>query len=107
MNSFILLGCIGIGVWLWLDTLRNWELTVIACKRVCQQLQLQLLDDTVTLVRFRLKRNRHGWLTIQRVYHFEFFAGGDSRRPGIIIMCGNALEEIELPGYMQRTFFPV
>lgn len=103
MNTFLLLCLLGAGAWLWLDTLRNWELTVIACKQVCRQLQLQLLDDTVTLIRTRLKRNHHGWLTVQRVYHFEFFAGGDIRHPGVVIMCSDVLEVFELPGYMQRT----
>jgi hypothetical protein len=93
--------------WFWFDSLRSREIAKGICQRACSELHLQLLDDTIALVRVRLKRNRYGRLRIQRVYLFEFTQGGENRLQGIIVMRGYALEMLELPGYMERTISPV
>lgn len=107
MESIVLLLIFSFIVWFWLNTLQCREIARNLAKKACHQLQLQLLDDTLSLINFRLKRNQYGSLNIQRTYQFEFFAGGDTRQKAILSMYGNRLEMIEIPGYLQRTISPI
>jgi len=105
--TLFILAC---GIWFWYDSLRCREIATGICKQVCAQFRLQLLDDSVSISKIRLKRNQHGQLKIQRAYRFEFYDNADStekRHQGSLLMRGVALEMLELPGYMNRTFSPV
>jgi hypothetical protein len=107
LDTIFLLGLLGFITWFWFDTLRCRELTKAVCREVCRQLQLQLLDDTIALQRMRLKRDHSGKLSIQRLYHFEFYDGSNGRHQGTVLMQGGKLELIELPGYLNRIISPV
>jgi hypothetical protein len=107
MSSIWLLILLGLVAWFWFDTLRSQEIAKAICKQVCAQLHLQLLDDTITLVQVRLKRNCRGRLHFQRVYQFEFSDSGQVRYQGVAVMRGSVLEMLELPGYLERTISPV
>ncbi|RKZ40455.1 MAG: DUF3301 domain-containing protein [Gammaproteobacteria bacterium] len=107
IEKITLLAILGFGAWFWYDTLQCQEIAKSFAKQMCAQLQLQLLDDTLALVRLRLKRNHRGRLSLQRVYQFEFSDGGYNRRQGTLIMRGISLEMLEMPGYVQRTISPV
>ncbi len=92
----------------WFDTQWTYTVALTLCKRLCMELRLQLLDDTVALTCIRLKRNAHGRLTFQRTYTFEVTEqGGNSRRTGTLLIRGKVLEMVELPGYLRRTISPV
>ena len=99
MSSIILLILFGGIIWFWFDTLRCREATKIVAQRVCQQLQLQLLDDTIIITKLRAKRNKNGHLSWQRSYQFEFSDGGNNRQKGTIIMLGTVVEILEMPNY--------
>jgi len=105
MNSIILLITLAFLAWFWFDTLHSQERAKVICKQVCRNLHLQLLDDTIALVRLRLRRNSRGRLTVQRTFQFEFFDG--KRQRGFVIMRGIALEMLEMPGYINRIISPV
>ncbi len=107
MNSLSLLILLGLITWLWFDTQRSQEAAKMICKQMCNQFNLQLLDDTIALVQIRLQRNSRGWLQLKRIYEFEFSDSGNSRQRGMIIMRGSALEILELPGYMDRVILPI
>lgn len=107
MNSLSLLILLGLITWLWFDTQRSQEAAKTICKQICNQFNLQLLDDTIALVQIRWQRNSRGWLQLKRIYEFEFSASGNNRQRGIIIMRGGALEILELPGYLDRVISPV
>ncbi|USD22845.1 DUF3301 domain-containing protein [Microbulbifer variabilis] len=62
----------------------------------CKQLGVQLLDDTVVLVRTRLKRNRRGQISLQRSYEFEFTSTGEHRYSGVAILHGRRIEQLQL-----------
>ncbi len=104
MNTLLLLflisGCLGF--W-WFNTQRSREVAKAICQRACRQFQLQFLDDTITLVSIRPKRNHDGIWVIQSVYHFEFYDGGHQRLQGALILHGLNLEMLEIPGYLNRT----
>ena len=105
--SLSLLILLGLITWLWFDTQRSQEAAKIICRQICQQFNLQLLDDTIALVRIRWQRSNRGWLQLQRIYEFEFSDSGNNRQRGVIMMRGMVMEMLELPGYMDRIILPV
>ena len=67
-----------------------------ASRRYCQQMNVQLLDETVVLKRLWPQRSAHGSLILRRAYEFEFTATGDDRYPGMVIMLGIRLDSVQL-----------
>jgi hypothetical protein len=70
-----------------------------AVKRYCREAELQLLDQSVSLKGFWLKRGRAGSLHIWRSYVFEFSSTGERRYQGRIILLGGVVEKIELEAH--------
>ena len=56
-------------------------------RKQCQQENLQLLDDTVSLARMRLKLIE-GRPVLVRGYEFEFSVDGGDRYPGSLVLEG-------------------
>ncbi|MFC3680906.1 DUF3301 domain-containing protein [Bacterioplanoides pacificum] len=61
----------------------------------CDRQGLQLLDDTLTLDGYQLKKRRAGWL-LMRCYRFEFSSTGDERYQGVVVLAGRRVERLEL-----------
>lgn len=93
-NSIILL-CAGLGIGLWLWTTRAREAVDALSRKVCQELNLQRLDDAVALRSIRLRR-RAGHLTIERVFGFEFSRSGAERCQGEVCLQGSHPQWIHL-----------
>ncbi|WP_193161122.1 DUF3301 domain-containing protein [Microbulbifer hainanensis] len=72
------------------DTVRR------AASQHCQQLGVQLLDDTVVLLRTRLKRDNRGQVRLHRSYEFEFTSTGEHRYSGIAVLHGRRITQIQL-----------
>ena len=87
---FVLLALLAI------NGMRVRELAVLASKRHCQQLGLQLLDQSVSLMSTRPHRTKSGQLGIKRVYRFEFTSTGDERYKGSIAMHNQVRHDIHL-----------
>lgn len=105
-SSILFLLFLGALTWFWLDTVRVLEIARTHCKRTCAQYHLQLLDDSVSVTGISLARNKRGQVVLQRNYRFEFHhAGEDVRTQGSLIMRGNQLMMIDIPEYMDSTFF--
>ncbi|WP_237058948.1 DUF3301 domain-containing protein [Microbulbifer sediminum] len=92
-------------LWVFLLVLVGWyfwagmaakELARRAAASHCHQLGVQLLDDTVVLVRTRPRRNRRGQLALQRQYEFEFTSTGERRYSGMAVLHGNRVEQLQL-----------
>ena len=80
----------------WLEAMRSRELARAAALRACRDANLQLLDDTVELVRLRLRRDVHGRLGPYREYRFEFTADGVARFRGSLSLHGRRVLHLEL-----------
>lgn len=76
---------------------------VYAAQR-CQQLDLQLLDQSIVLHKIRLQRSDNGWLQWRREYGFEFSSTGHERYPGTLTMTGNQLSGIELAPHVTSEY---
>ncbi len=64
-------------------------------RKHCELQGLQLLDDTLTLDGYQLKKRGGGW-ALMRCYHFEFSSTGDERYSGSILLAGRRVEQFEL-----------
>src|SRR5512147_1014424 len=94
--SWLLLIALCVVVWYWLNSLHALEVARKAGKKVCDELDLQFLDDTVASTRLRLARNHTGRRVFHRTYRFEFTETGNSRREGHLILLGDRVESITL-----------
>ena len=81
---------------LWQDGLRARERALAAARRACQELDVQLLDQTVALRRFALVRSPSGWLGLRREFGFEFSVEGTERRRGSAVVVGGRVESLHL-----------
>ena len=90
---------IGIGLFLWIDSLRARERAVQAGRAACKRYDLQFLDDTVSVARLRLARDEEGQLRIARTYTFEFSDTGNNRRHGAVMMLGAQVLDLRLEPY--------
>ncbi|HQU16483.1 MAG: DUF3301 domain-containing protein [Gammaproteobacteria bacterium] len=93
LAGLLLLGMI---VWAWRDTMRAREAANRVCTETCAGLGARLLDDTVSLRRLRLQRNRDGHLQLTRVYGFEYSDTGENRRQGTIVMAGAEVQFLHM-----------
>lgn len=91
----ILAAALAIG-WFWSDTLRARESMLRRCRRACEELNLQLLDETVAVRRIGAGRTHGGRIALRRTYEFEFSADGEDRWPGRAILLGQVLEMLQM-----------
>lgn len=75
-------------IWLWAASLRARERALRACRRICSEFDMQLLDHTVALNGLRTARDERGRLCLERRYQFEFSPDGHSRYTGRLLMVG-------------------
>jgi len=97
-SLFEIAGILGLvtGLGYWLSATRSHELARAAGKRACQEAQVQLLDDTVEVIRVRVRRDPRGRLAFSRTYRFEFTDDGDRRYRGQVTVHGRHVQELVL-----------
>jgi len=86
MNFWFLIGFFvvsGLGLLFWRDSLGAREQARAASARACQQMGVQLLDDTVAL---------------ERLYVFEFTDTGQRRQVGSVLLVGWRVEVLHMEG---------
>ena len=80
----------GYGVYLF-KALRVRELALFAARRACQEADVQLLDQTVSVKRISLSRDQQGRWRVWRQYQFEYSVEGYERQRGHVIMLGQRI----------------
>ena len=88
----------GLGLLFWRDSLGAREQACAASARACQQMGVQLLDDTVALERLWPRRDRDGRLKLERLYVFEFTDTGQRRQVGSVLLVGARVEVLHMEG---------
>lgn len=86
-------------VWYWLDSLRALEFARSIGKRVCENADVQFLDDTVARIELKLVRDDAGRRVLRRTYRFEFSETGNTRLEGRIILLSHKLESVAMDPY--------
>jgi hypothetical protein len=80
----------------WNDSLRARERMLETCARLCRELKVQFLDETVVLAQLRLGRSASGWPEFTRVYSFEFSGTGQDRWQGRATLAGRRVLSVQL-----------
>jgi hypothetical protein len=93
-DALILLVALGasLGLWTWSITGRDRVIAISA--KICRELRMQRLDDSVTLRAVRLVCEPR--LALERHYEFEFSANGLDRRRGSVVLHGSVLVRASL-----------
>jgi hypothetical protein len=91
---FIILLLVVIGYW-W-DTMVTHELAFKACRQICQNSHVQLLDGTVMRQRVWLRRGPSGSVQICRLYSFEYSEDSASRQYGHVVMLSHQVAETRM-----------
>ena len=95
MNNLLAILALLLLGWFWLDSLRARELATGICRAVCEQRNLQFLDQTVALRHLGVRRTDAG-LRLRRVYCFDFSEEGVGRHSGYLVLLSLDLESISL-----------
>lgn len=90
---FFVVGLVGVLLW---QNAGVRERAIGIARQHCAQVDVQLLDDTVSLVSLRPRRDRRGNFYIARRYEFEFTSTGDSRYRGELTLLGHHLYDLQL-----------
>lgn len=96
MNSLLFLALISIIVWLWQDALRCREYAIKQCRKICNEMNVQLLDETVALTSLSLRKDPSNRIRLLRRYNFEVSPEGANRHNGFIVLSGYRLVHIEI-----------
>lgn len=99
MDAILFLLFLGMIVWCWQFNLRYREYTIIQCRKICNEMNVQLLDQTVTLSSIRIRKDTGGKFRPLLQYNFEISMDGVSRYNGYVILHGFRViyTEINLP----------
>jgi Protein of unknown function (DUF3301) len=85
--------------WYFFNSMRAHEAARRIGKKLCNELDLQFLDDTVASVKVRLARDNSGRRVFRRTYRFEFSETGNTRLEGHLILLDDKLESIFMEPY--------
>lgn len=99
-DLFLTLIPIALATFWWMSFRAN-EMILKKVKQHCHSLELQLLDQTVSLHKIKLKKLSSGLFALQRIYHFEFTITGDERYQAKAILTGRRMIQYELPPYIE------
>lgn len=99
MDAILFLFFLGLVVWFWQSNLRYREYTIIQCRKICNEMNVQLLDQTVALSSVRIRKDTDGKYRPLLEYHFEISIDGVNRYSGYVILFGFRViyTEINLP----------
>ncbi|SMF52328.1 Protein of unknown function [Alteromonadaceae bacterium Bs31] len=70
-----------------------------AARNYTGALGLTLLDQSIVLRKFAVRKSNNSLFALERHYHFEFCSVGDQRYPGKITFIGKRQSSIELAPY--------
>lgn len=90
---------IGLAIWFWRDSMRAREAALVASAHACRQMNVQLLDQTISGLVVGVGKDLRGMFAIRRRYTFEFSIDGVARRKGRVLVTGRdiGLLELDLP----------
>jgi hypothetical protein len=97
--NFLIFCALAITAYYYFLNLRLREIATIEVAKHCHSIQVQLLDQSVSLKRSRPALSSTSGLTLKNCYDFEFSTTGDKRYQGNIIMFGKRVESIWLQAH--------
>ena len=101
LSTFALLLVLMAAIAFWDSSRAASEAATVACKFVCNEAGVQLLDQTVAFRRFDFRRGK-----LRRVYSFDYSPDRKERFRGLIWMRGTALDYTALDQADGRLLLP-
>jgi hypothetical protein len=98
ISLFFLLLIAALG-WFWFDSLRALEIARDTGKHICNNENLQFLDDTVANIGLALARDKTGRRVLRRTYRFLFSETGNTRLEGQLVLLGDKVESVTMEPY--------
>ncbi len=99
LSDLFWLSLLVFGGWYWLSAREIKDIALKAVKKYCEEVDVELLDESVVLRGFWFKRGKSGKMKLWRSYIFEFSSTGDDRYKGKVILLGNSVESIQLDAH--------
>jgi hypothetical protein len=99
LSDLVLLFVLGFILLSWWDGLSAKEIALSAARNQCRQLDLQLLDESIALRRFAIRRDAQGNPRLFRCYDFEFCSTGERRYIGKLQLAGKRVVAIEMEAH--------
>ena len=96
MKAIPVLLLLALAVWYWQVSLKGREHAIRQCKSVCGDLDMQLLDQTVSLSGIRLGMTANREFMLIRRYRFETSCNGLDRYDGYMLLHGHDLQYVEV-----------
>lgn len=96
MLGLLFLLAIGATIWIWMDVLDAREYATRYGREICREAGVQLLDQSVALMRLRIERVESVPTLIRR-YGFEISLDGSDRHRGHLELRGRELGAWSLP----------
>ncbi len=97
--NLLLISLIAFVAIFWWKTLGIKQIAYQVAKRRCDELGVQLLDQSIMLRGIALKRAASGNISILRKFVFEFSSTGEERYRGEIHMLGLGVNKVELDAH--------
>jgi hypothetical protein len=82
--------------WAWHASLAAREFANKVASETCTRAGVQLLDGTVSMLKFAFARAADGRLALRRTYVFDYSEDGYERRRGFVVLTGLALDSVGL-----------
>lgn len=99
LSDLFWLGLMSLFALYWWNAQGSKHRALKAAKHHCQEMGVQMLDDSVVITRLRLARDSRGGFHWQRHYQFEFSSTYDDRYKGTIEFLGHRVSKIDLGIY--------
>ena len=103
MQELLLIGFIVFMFWFWKDSMSTREIALSVARRACADIDVQFLDDTVSVAKLKLCRNQSGTMALCRLYTFEFSQSGEARYLGRIYMKSLNIKDVILDTHQVIT----
>jgi hypothetical protein len=94
--NLLLFSIFAAGLSFWWNTLGIKPIALRAAQRLCDEMGVQLLDESIVMRRARLKRDRMGGMRVWRSFSFEFSTTGDARYRGRVEILGKRVMDVQL-----------
>ena len=94
--NLLLLSLFATGLSFWWNTLGIKPIALRAAQRHCDEMGIQLLDESIVIRRFKFKRDRMGGMRVWRSFSFEFSTTGDARYRGRVDVLGKRVVNVQL-----------
>jgi hypothetical protein len=101
-DAFVPFLLVLLAIYLWQSALRARERARQFAHTLCAQAHVQLLDQTVSLQRLRIRRGNDGRLHWLRRYRFELSTNGSDRHQGSLDVMQDRLAAHSLPMMLDR-----